>query len=748
MLVWARMARTPGSTLAETREFALQEQVEPTDGPPSAGVRAAWIADALEGGKGEETRRVALRPGDAVPGTRYVIERWLGDGGMGVVYQARHVDIDRQVAIKVLRQEYCRRANVLRQFRNEARIVARIGSRHIAEVHDFAELDDGRLMFVMELLSGGTVAHALQHGPMDPGRVIAILRQVCKALAAAHAVDIVHRDLKPDNIALATLDGRADFVKVLDFGIAVVQTDADVATQLAAGTPWYLAPEVIAGGVVGASVDIYAAGCTAYEMLTGQPPFAGYDIEAVLRGHLRLEPTSVHERRAEVPLALSELIGRCLAKDPVQRPRDMLDLEAQLCEAQIEAGLQTAWDDLEIPDVAPERRVALLRRMPDVSARAAGRGSWRLAVGGAVLAALTATGVWFAMRQDAAGERGPIDAIVVSAHEAAARSYFVYPPLEAPDQPTAYNWVIDLERRADELGDEATQEAAKLRAEFAATLVRLGDEYWEREGGKPFAVDYYAEALMFEPGDTHAADRVLLTPGELATLRDKATRRDFSSAELSAVEPLVALAEPDAALRSEKVAALVSRERASTTTENLAKIVAPSRARRPREAPAVATAEPTPSVPPTTDAPTIAAAPATTGDAAADPVAPAIASARDPAAAAALVREARSAMEAGRRAEAGRTFERALALDPKSHAALIGLCDLAFDRADHARAATLARRAIRLAPREAEYRIKLGDALFKAFRYADALAAYREAEDLGHPQAEGRIAKAAAKLER
>ncbi|MBK6923362.1 MAG: serine/threonine protein kinase [Deltaproteobacteria bacterium] len=742
------MARTPGSTLAETREFALQEQVEPTDGPPSAGVRAAWIADALEGGKGEETRRVALRPGDAVPGTRYVIERWLGDGGMGVVYQARHVDIDRQVAIKVLRQEYCRRANVLRQFRNEARIVARIGSRHIAEVHDFAELDDGRLMFVMELLSGGTVAHALQHGPMDPGRVIAILRQVCKALAAAHAVDIVHRDLKPDNIALATLDGRADFVKVLDFGIAVVQTDADVATQLAAGTPWYLAPEVIAGGVVGASVDIYAAGCTAYEMLTGQPPFAGYDIEAVLRGHLRLEPTSVHERRAEVPLALSELIGRCLAKDPVQRPRDMLDLEAQLCEAQIEAGLQTAWDDLEIPDVAPERRVALLRRMPDVSARAAGRGSWRLAVGGAVLAALTATGVWFAMRQDAAGERGPIDAIVVSAHEAAARSYFVYPPLEAPDQPTAYNWVIDLERRADELGDEATQEAAKLRAEFAATLVRLGDEYWEREGGKPFAVDYYAEALMFEPGDTHAADRVLLTPGELATLRDKATRRDFSSAELSAVEPLVALAEPDAALRSEKVAALVSRERASTTTENLAKIVAPSRARRPREAPAVATAEPTPSVPPTTDAPTIAAAPATTGDAAADPVAPAIASARDPAAAAALVREARSAMEAGRRAEAGRTFERALAVDPKSHGALIGLCDLAFDRADHARAATLARRAIRLAPREAEYRIKLGDALFKAFRYADALAAYREAEDLGHPQAEGRIAKAAAKLER
>ncbi len=742
------MAPTPGSTLAETREFALQEQVEPTDGPPSAGVRAAWIADALEGGKGEETRRVALRPGDAVPGTRYVIERWLGDGGMGVVYQARHVDIDRQVAIKVLRQEYCRRANVLRQFRNEARIVARIGSRHIAEVHDFAELDDGRLMFVMELLSGGTVAHALQQGPMDPARVIAILRQVCKALAAAHAVDIVHRDLKPDNIALATLDGRADFVKVLDFGIAVVQTDADVATQLAAGTPWYLAPEVIAGGVVGASVDIYAAGCTAYEMLTGQPPFAGYDIEAVLRGHLRLAPTPVHERRAEVPLALSELIGRCLAKDPMKRPRDMLDLEAQLCEAQIEAGLQTTWDDLEIPDVAPERRVALLRRMPDVSARATGRGSWRLAVGGAVLAALTATGVWFAMRQDAVVERGPIDAIVVSAHEAAARSYFVYPPLEAPDQPTAYNWVIDLEHRADELGDEAAQEAAKLRAEFAATLVRLGDEYWEREGGKPFAVDYYAEALMFEPGDTHAADRVLLTPGELATLRDKATRRDFSSAELSAVEPLVALAEPDAALRSEKVAALVSRERASTTTENLAKIVAPSRSRRPREAPAVATAEPTPSVPPPTDAPTIAAAPVTTGDAAADPVAPAIASARDPAAAAALVREARSAMEAGRRAEAGRTFERALALDPKSHAALIGLSDLAFDRADHARAATLARRAIRLAPREADYRIKLGDALFKAFRYADALAAYREAKDLGHPQAEGRIVKAAAKLER
>jgi serine/threonine protein kinase/tetratricopeptide (TPR) repeat protein len=711
----------------------------------STEMRAAWIDRALEGAPTPEVPIVALRPGDPVPGTRYVIERWLGDGGMGVVYEARHIDIERRVAMKVLRAEFCRKPNVIRHFRDEARIVSRIGSEHIVEVHDFAELPDGRLLFVMDLLSGGTVASELEIGPLEPPRVVAILRQVCKALAAAHGAHIIHRDLKPDNIALHVQRGRRDFVKVLDFGIATVMSEADVATHFAAGTPSYLAPEVIVGERIDRRVDVYAVGCSAYEMLTGRPPFHGDGVEAVLRAQVEDTAVPPHLVRHNVPESLSAVVMKCLAKSPADRYPDMVELEAALCEAQISSGISTSWDDLELPELDPQRRIAILRGMPDSQGRssAGGRRLW-FALGAFALAVVSAS-AWVLVPRDTTHERsGPVQQLASAAVDAAAHSWFVYPPPDAPNTRTALQVILELEMRKQELGASASQEATRLRGEFADTLVRLGDQYWEREGGKPFAIDYYAEALMFVPDHPHAVERAILTPGQLATMRVKAETSTFSQAELIAAEPLIALADPDPERRSEKVEALQKREqpRSATTSDSLAQLARTEPAPKKRE-PAIAER--------TNPAPTeIVASPAMPAEILSGPATPVAEPrnvGRDPIAAAALVADAQRALDSGRRREAQKLFERALAADPRADAALIGLSDIRFHKGEYASAASLARKAIRLAPRRADYRIKLGDAYFKSFRYEDARTEYREAQMLGHSAASGRLAKIAAKLE-
>src|SRR5689334_15096608 len=146
---------------------------------------------------------VPLVPGGMLGGTRYRILGWLGEGGMGVVYEAEHVDLGRKVALKILRSEACRRAHHVEAFRAEARIVASIRSEFIVEIYDFAELADGRALFTMELLQGSTLHNAIAWGPLELSRAIGILRQICKGLAAAHAAGVVHRDIKPENVFLS-----------------------------------------------------------------------------------------------------------------------------------------------------------------------------------------------------------------------------------------------------------------------------------------------------------------------------------------------------------------------------------------------------------------------------------------------------------------------------------------------------------------------------------------------------------------
>ena len=236
----------------------------------------------------------------------------------------------------------------------------------IVEILDFAELPDGRLLYTMELLGGRPLARDIAERPMSAARTIAVLRRICKGLASAHAAHIIHRDIKPDNIFLVDRQSRPDAVKILDFGISVVMAGATVTDTSVVGTPLYLAPEIIAGEPFDARVDMYAVGCTAYEMLTGRPPYEG-SIKDLLFAHRHATlPSAVALTRDHgVPRPLADLVLRCLAKRPEHRFADMDDLEAALCEAQIAAGLETDWDDLALPNVDGERRDKLLRGMPD-----------------------------------------------------------------------------------------------------------------------------------------------------------------------------------------------------------------------------------------------------------------------------------------------------------------------------------------------------------------------------------------------
>jgi len=727
-------------------EFARTSKVAPR-GSDSAirdtRPQRQWL-DATNPGRGRRSGDVVhLSPGVIIPGTRYRLLRWLGDGGMGVVYEAEHVDIQHRVAVKILRLEVCDQPEALQLFRDEARAAGRIGSPYIVEILDFAELPDGRLMYTMELLGGRPLARELAERPLPAGRAIGILRQICKGLASAHAAHIVHRDIKPDNIFLDNRQSRRDVVKILDFGISIFMAGETVTDDCILGTPLYLAPEIIAGKPFDPRVDIYAFGCTAFEMLTGRPPYDG-TIKELLNAHMHapLPPSDALCREHGVPEALAAVVLRCMAKRPGDRYSDMHDLEAALCEAQIAAKLETAWDDLLLPDVDGERRDLLLRGMPDpalmgiVQPRPRRRSYVAAAVFGGLL--LAATGLLAQPRGAAVAAAADPQRVRLeaAARAAASRVAFVYPPVDEPALSTSYDAIRELEAIDGPGARGAAELAQRLRREFAGTLSAFGDRLWLRPGGREFAVDAYAQALIFDPDVEPAASRADLTPGQLARLTEKAASHGFTATELIAVEPLFALA--DAEFTVDTVALQDVRERVSRRIRGRDSTLVTA-AVAPPPAPAAAK----PAAPPTADEPT------------STPVDPAAAQVhepsvdqlrRDPEAARKLLAQARAAIRDGDRAAAEGLFERALARDGRSVDALAGLTELHFHRGAYARALSFGQRACKLAPDNAGLHLLVGDAAYKAFAIDAARTAYRQAGQLGHAEAAGRLAKLDAKF--
>jgi serine/threonine-protein kinase len=262
---------------------------------------------------------------------RYRLEARIGEGGMGVVYRARHVLIDRVVAVKLIRPDLRGETHLRAWMLREARAANRVDHAHIIDIHDIGETEESELYLVMEYLVGTSLSSELARGTMALSRSVDILEQMCAALARAHDLGVVHRDLKSDNILLTTRGGRKDFVKILDFGLAHLAMDPRLAPKGAVfGTPEYMSPEQARGEEATAQSDLYALGVLLFEMLTGQLPFRSDDRETLLE----MQRTAVAPRprsiKPDVLPAAESIAMRLLEKERRKRFQDAHHLHEEL----------------------------------------------------------------------------------------------------------------------------------------------------------------------------------------------------------------------------------------------------------------------------------------------------------------------------------------------------------------------------------------------------------------------------------
>jgi serine/threonine protein kinase len=263
---------------------------------------------------------------------RYLIERLIGEGGMGAVYQAEHTHMHKRLAVKVLHPEMSRLPEVVARFEREAMVAAHIEHPNVAGATDFGKLEDGSFFLVLEYVEGKGLRDVITAGRLELGRALHIARQIASALARAHSLGIVHRDLKPENVMLVTREEDADFVKVLDFGIAKVsvgelsdgrKAPGQVLTQLGMvyGTPEYMAPEQALGQSVDSRADLYALGVILFEMVTGLRPYESESKVTLLGMHVTAPIPSMRARvpDAEIPEEVDAIASRLLAKEATAR---------------------------------------------------------------------------------------------------------------------------------------------------------------------------------------------------------------------------------------------------------------------------------------------------------------------------------------------------------------------------------------------------------------------------------------------
>jgi serine/threonine protein kinase len=252
---------------------------------------------------------------------RYLLVEKIGQGGSGTIYRGEHTTLRKRVAVKVLHAQLSTDDTALERFRREATTVAELDNDHILQVIDFGRTEDNRLFFAMEYLEGETLTKVLERDKqLAIPRAIDILTQIIEALTEAHGLGYVHRDLRPRNVFLINKRGRADFVKLLDFGLAkLVLPNAEAkhtAMGMTFGDPRYMSPEQARGEALDRRSDIYSLGAVAYEMLTGGPPYHGSGTFEILQQHLDAPVPRVRDKRTDCPEWLDALVQRALAKQP------------------------------------------------------------------------------------------------------------------------------------------------------------------------------------------------------------------------------------------------------------------------------------------------------------------------------------------------------------------------------------------------------------------------------------------------
>jgi serine/threonine-protein kinase len=412
---------------------------------------------------------------------RYRVLSVLGTGGMGRVYLAEHVAIQKRVALKVLHPEYSKRRDIVERFQQEAISASRIKHPGVLDVFDFGELEDGSSFIAMELLEGRDLGATLEKfGPLRPELAIEVLVQVCRALDAAHASGVVHRDLKPDNIFLQSGEAGHPTAKIVDFGIARLRDGEDLAqapsaeaagkegsdgpkrrltkTGMIFGTPEYMAPEQAQGREADHRSDVYAAGVILFESLTGAVPFTGSTFLEVLNRHVMFAIPHLRDVCPDLVVSqeLERVLRRALAKDPAARFGSMREFAEALLSVPEGSTLNVGRDSAvwrarntpvsaplssSTPTVAPSSAVTQMRGTPltaaaEIPSEQKPKG---LLLGGiaAFLAVAAAAGAYVGLRPkpptDAArSSAGAAAAVVPAAPAAPAPSVAALEPERAP----------------------------------------------------------------------------------------------------------------------------------------------------------------------------------------------------------------------------------------------------------------------------------------------------------------------------
>lgn len=658
-----------------------------------------------------------LLPGTVVD--RYILVDHLGSGGLGDVYKAYDPELDRRIAIKVLRSSVLEAEKALGlsrdRLRREAQALAKLHHPNVVAVYDVGE--HGAESFIAMAFAEGLPLHRWAES-QSPGwsRVRDVFLDAGRGLAAAHAAGLVHRDFKPENVVV----GDGDSVIVLDFGLARAATVAFDETPLLdptegadssllhrevtgqevlLGTPAYMAPELFRRTAPSHASDQFALCVSMYRTLFGAYPFARGSVPEYLKA---VESGTLSIPESTVPRWLIRVLTRGMAGRPADRYPNIQELLQAL------EGDRTR---------RRRRRLALALAIPLAG----------LAVG---------AGAWLFQPEPTAKELAVSDQIARAAREAAARGDFVYPPTKDPKAPTALSGVLELEDISGPAAPKAQDAADELRAEFSGALIKFGDRYYDMDGGQPFAADFYTMALLFDPDDEHAGSRVRLSPTQRDAVIERARSGEFSGPELAAAEVLSALTEEQPDVRSKRLRKFLKDDtKTGLATRAAIEAIAQDPDNPPAKPAAVAAAPPTPAVTPDEEPILIEDEPAEVPSTAsvASPEKP---SGSQPKLAAAEVARGDGEMKKGRLGPAASHYHRALEFDRRSYGALLGLARSKFEKGEYAKAARFAERAAGVRPRSKAAHLLLGDAQFKTLNYPAARKAYQRALNLGSKKAQ------------
>jgi eukaryotic-like serine/threonine-protein kinase len=309
--------------------------------PPTPPKRAREGLDEVHS---EILRASSVKIRDFAPNSlvanKYLVEAEIGEGGLGVVVRARHIQLEQPVAIKYLKPYALTLPGTVERFVREARLVAKIKNEHAVKVQDVDTLGNGIPYMVMEFLEGRDLGRIVAEGPLPLQQAIDYVLQASEALAEAHAIGIVHRDLKPDNLFLTQRPGGTSLVKIFDFGIskgAIKKTGGRrerAITQVndRFGTPSFMSPEQLQSSEVDARADIWALGVVLYELVTGKLPFEGDDLAQLFTAILTRPHVSARRRAPKLPKELETILDRCLEKDPEKRYRNVAEFAQDLAQ--------------------------------------------------------------------------------------------------------------------------------------------------------------------------------------------------------------------------------------------------------------------------------------------------------------------------------------------------------------------------------------------------------------------------------